>query len=91
MPFIPAERQSDLWVFEASLGDRAKFQDSQGYTEKPFFEKQNKSTFDIYTKPYIHHFNFFKLILYVYSEIANSKLKDLTIYKISTIDLWTIL
>jgi hypothetical protein len=44
MPYIPAlgvQRQSDLWIWgQSSLQN--KFQDSQGYTEKPRLKKQTK-------------------------------------------------
>ena len=36
-------RQGDLSEFEASMGLKSKFQDSQGYTEKRCLKKQNKS------------------------------------------------
>jgi hypothetical protein len=43
-PLIPAlgrQRQEDFWVWgQPDL--QSEFQDSQGYTEKPCLEKQNK-------------------------------------------------
>jgi hypothetical protein len=42
MPLIPAlerQRQVDLYEFKASLVYRAKFRDSQGYTERFCLEK----------------------------------------------------
>jgi hypothetical protein len=44
-PLIPAlgrQRQVDFWV-PGQLGLQSEFQDSQGYTEKPCLEKQNKT------------------------------------------------
>jgi hypothetical protein len=44
MPLIPAlgrQRQVDVWVW-GQLGLQNKFQDSQGYTEKPCLKKTNK-------------------------------------------------
>jgi hypothetical protein len=43
-PLIPAlgrQRQKDFWVL-GQPGLQNEFQDSQGYTEKPCFEKQKK-------------------------------------------------
>jgi hypothetical protein len=43
-PLIPAlgrQRHVDLWVW-GQPGLQSEFQDSQGYTEKPCLEKQNK-------------------------------------------------
>jgi hypothetical protein len=45
MPLIPAfrrQRQVDFWV-RGQPGLQSEFQDSQGYTEKPWLEKQNKT------------------------------------------------
>jgi hypothetical protein len=45
-PLIPAlrrQRQADFWVW-GQPGLQSEFQDSQGYTEKPCLEKQNKQT-----------------------------------------------
>ena len=45
MPVIPAfgrQRQGDFWV-RGQPGLHSEFQDSQGYTEKPCLEKQNKT------------------------------------------------
>ena len=45
MPLIPAlgrQRQADFWV-RGQPGLQSEFQDSQGYTEKPSLEKQNKT------------------------------------------------
>jgi hypothetical protein len=45
MPLIPAlgrQRQADFWV-QGQSGLQSEFQDSQGYTEKPCLEKQNKT------------------------------------------------
>jgi hypothetical protein len=45
MPLIPAlgrQREADFWV-RGQPGLQSKFQDSQGYTEKPCLEK-NKQT-----------------------------------------------
>ena len=44
MPLIPAlrrQRQADLWV-QCQSGLQSEFQDSQGYTEKPWLEKQKQ-------------------------------------------------
>jgi hypothetical protein len=44
-PLIPAlgrQRQADFWV-RGQPGLQSEFQDSQGYTEKPCLEKQNKT------------------------------------------------
>jgi hypothetical protein len=44
MPLIPAlgrQRQADFWV-RGQPGLQSEFQDSQGYTEKPFVEKRKK-------------------------------------------------
>jgi hypothetical protein len=44
-PLIPAlgrQRQVDFWVW-GQPGLQSEFQDSQGYTEKPCLEKQNKT------------------------------------------------
>ena len=44
MPLIPAfgrQRQADFWV-RGQPGLQSKFQDSQGYTEKPCLEKPKK-------------------------------------------------
>jgi hypothetical protein len=44
-PLIPAlgrQRQVDFWV-GGQPGLLSEFQDSQGYTEKPCLEKQNKT------------------------------------------------
>jgi hypothetical protein len=57
MPLIPAlgrQRQADFWVWgQPSL--QSKFQDSQGYTEKPCLKetkKQNKTKIvDMVLKP----------------------------------------
>jgi hypothetical protein len=46
MPLIPAlgrQRQEDFWV-RGQPGLQSEFQDSHGYTEKPFPGKQNKTT-----------------------------------------------
>jgi hypothetical protein len=46
MPLIPAlrrQRQTDFRV-QGQPGLQSEFQDSQGYTEKPCLEKQNKQT-----------------------------------------------
>jgi hypothetical protein len=46
MPLIPAlgrQRQADFWV-RGQTGLQSEFQDSQGYTEKPFLENKNKQT-----------------------------------------------
>jgi hypothetical protein len=46
MPLISAlgrQRQVDFWV-RGQPGLQSEFQDSQGYTEKPCLEKQNKQT-----------------------------------------------
>jgi hypothetical protein len=43
-PLIPAlgrQRLADFWVW-GQPGLQSEFQDSQGYTEKPCLEKQNK-------------------------------------------------
>jgi hypothetical protein len=53
MPFIPApgrQRQADL---KASLVLQSKFQNSQGYTEKPCVGK-NKQTNKQTNKPHLH-------------------------------------
>jgi hypothetical protein len=45
-PLIPAlgrQRQANFWV-GGQPGLQSEFQDSQGYTEKPCLEKQNKKT-----------------------------------------------
>jgi hypothetical protein len=45
MPLITAlrrQRQADFWV-RGQSGLQSKFQDSQGYKEKPCLEKQNKT------------------------------------------------
>jgi hypothetical protein len=45
-PLIPAlgrQRQVDFWV-QGQPGLQSEFQDSQGYTERPCLEKQNKQT-----------------------------------------------
>jgi hypothetical protein len=42
-PWIPAlgrQRQADFWVGQPGL--QSEFQDSQGYTERPCLEKQNR-------------------------------------------------
>jgi hypothetical protein len=71
MPLIPAlrrQRQADFWVL-GQPGLQSEFQDSQGYTEKPFLGKklkQNK-TKQIYASP--------KLICWIY--IPSSKLEKL--------------
>jgi hypothetical protein len=47
MPLIPAlgrQRQANFWV-RGQPGLQSEFQDSQGYTEKPCLEKQNKKVF----------------------------------------------
>jgi hypothetical protein len=36
------QRQADFWV-RGQLGLQSEFQDSQGYTEKPWLEKQNNN------------------------------------------------
>jgi hypothetical protein len=44
MPLIPAlwrQRQADFWV-RGQPGLQSEFQDSQGYTEKPYLEKQKE-------------------------------------------------
>ena len=38
IPELRRLRQEDLWEFEVSLFYKVKFQDSQGYTEKPCFK-----------------------------------------------------
>jgi hypothetical protein len=41
MPLLPAlgrQRQADFWV-RGQPGLQSEFQDSQDYTEKPYFEK----------------------------------------------------
>ena len=46
MPLIPAlggQRQVDFWVW-GQPGLQSDFQDSQGYTAKPYFKKPNKQT-----------------------------------------------
>jgi hypothetical protein len=51
MPIIPAlgrQRQVDFWV-PGQPGLQSEFQDSQGYTEKPYLKKKKKS-FKEYTK-----------------------------------------
>jgi hypothetical protein len=43
-PLIPAlgrQRQADFWV-RGQPGLQSEFQDSQGYTEKPYLEKPKK-------------------------------------------------
>jgi hypothetical protein len=43
-PTLGRQRQADFWVW-GQPGLQSEFQDSQGYTEKPFFKKQtNKQT-----------------------------------------------
>jgi hypothetical protein len=45
MPLIPAfgrQRQVDFWVW-GQPGLQSEFQDSQGYTEKPYLEKQKQT------------------------------------------------
>jgi hypothetical protein len=45
MPLIPAlgkQRQADFWVW-GQPGLQSEFQDSQGYTEEPCLQKQNKT------------------------------------------------
>jgi hypothetical protein len=45
MPLILAlgrQRQADFWV-QGQPGLQSEFQDSQGYTEKPCLETQNKT------------------------------------------------
>jgi hypothetical protein len=42
MPLIPAlsrQKQADFWV-QGKSGVQSEFQDSQGYTKKPYLEKQ---------------------------------------------------
>jgi hypothetical protein len=39
---IPLKRQADFWV-QGQPALQSEFQDSQGYTEKPFLKKQNKT------------------------------------------------
>jgi hypothetical protein len=46
MPLMPApgrQRQADFWA-RGQPGLQSEFQDSQGYTEKPCLEKNNKQT-----------------------------------------------
>jgi hypothetical protein len=38
-PILKRERQADIWV-RGQPGVQSKFQDSQGYTEKPCLEKK---------------------------------------------------
>jgi hypothetical protein len=45
LPLIPApgrQRQAEFWV-RGQPGLQSEFQDSQGYTEKPFLEKPNQT------------------------------------------------
>jgi hypothetical protein len=45
-PLIPAlgrQRQADFWV-QGPPGLQSEFQDSQGYTEKPYLKKPKKKT-----------------------------------------------
>jgi hypothetical protein len=39
---LGSQRQADFWVWDQP-GLQSEFQDSQGYTEKPCLEKQNKT------------------------------------------------
>ena len=41
-PALGRQRQADFWV-QGQSGLHGEFQDSQGYTEKPRLEKQNKN------------------------------------------------
>jgi hypothetical protein len=41
VPGLRRQRQVDLWIRDQP-GLQSEFQDSQGYTEKPCLEKQNK-------------------------------------------------
>jgi hypothetical protein len=41
-PALGGQRQEDFWVW-GPPGLQSEFQDSQGYTEKPCLEKQNKT------------------------------------------------
>jgi hypothetical protein len=42
-PALGRQRQADFWVL-GQPGLQSEFQDSQGYIEKPCFEKTNKQT-----------------------------------------------
>jgi hypothetical protein len=42
IPALGRQRQADFWV-RGQSGLQSEFQDSQGYTEKPCLEKQNKT------------------------------------------------
>jgi hypothetical protein len=56
-PLVPAlrrQRQVDFRV-QGQPGLQSEFQDSQGYTEKPCFEKQNKTKQKKQTNPHTHH------------------------------------
>ena len=56
MPLIPAlgrQRQANFWVPDQP-GLQSKFQDSQGYTEKPCLEKTNKTKQNKKKKKYLN-------------------------------------
>jgi hypothetical protein len=51
-PLIPAlerQRQADFWV-RGQLGLQSEFQDSQGYTEKPYLGKEKKKKNKLYAE-----------------------------------------
>jgi hypothetical protein len=49
------QRQADFWV-RGQPGLQSEFQDSQGYTEKPCLEKQNKTKQKTNKKNQVTHF-----------------------------------
>jgi hypothetical protein len=55
MPLVPAlgrQRQVDFWV-RGQPGLQSEFQDSQGYTEKPYLEKKQKTNKQNISRNYI--------------------------------------